>query len=128
MTDQGHQRLRTGRAADYVGYAESTLEKKRLTGDGPPFIRLGRAIVYDPRDLDAWLAARRATSTSDQPASEWYGPDRVATRGRVDRNIADRRPPVAPSNTTGPPTVPIGAEIEEVAVHGAVDLDHRTAR
>jgi predicted DNA-binding transcriptional regulator AlpA len=62
-----HRRLRTPAAADYLGYAESTLEKKRLTGDGPPFVRLGRTIVYDTRDLDAWLTARRATSTSDCP-------------------------------------------------------------
>ena len=65
MTDQEHRRLRTPAAADYLGYAESTLEKKRLTGDGPPFIKLGRVIVYDTRDLDSWLSARRATSTSD---------------------------------------------------------------
>src|SRR3954463_2334029 len=65
MTDQGHQRLRTPAAGNYLGYATSTLEKKRLTGDGPPFIRLGRAIVYDTRDLDDWLSSRRATSTSD---------------------------------------------------------------
>jgi hypothetical protein len=69
MTDQGHRRLRTAPAADYLGYAESTLEKKRLTGDGPPFIKLGRVVVYDTRDLDDWLAARRATSTSDHPAT-----------------------------------------------------------
>ncbi len=69
MTDLVHRRLRTPAAADYLGYSESTLEKKRLTGEGPPFIRLGRAIVYDTRDLDAWLAARRARSTSDSPAS-----------------------------------------------------------
>jgi predicted DNA-binding transcriptional regulator AlpA len=65
MTDLGHRRLRTPAAADYVGYSESTLEKKRLTGAGPPFIRLGRSIVYDTRDLDAWLATRRARSTSE---------------------------------------------------------------
>jgi predicted DNA-binding transcriptional regulator AlpA len=69
MTDLAHRRLRTPAAADYIGYSESTLEKKRLTGEGPPFIHLGRAIVYDTRDLDAWLAARRARSTSDPPAS-----------------------------------------------------------
>ena len=62
-----HRRLRTPAAADYLGYSESTLEKKRLTGDGPPFIRLGRIIVYDTRDLDAWLATRRARSTSERP-------------------------------------------------------------
>jgi len=49
MGDLAHRRLRTPAAADYLGYAESTLEKKRLTGDGPPFIRLGRVIVYDTR-------------------------------------------------------------------------------
>jgi predicted DNA-binding transcriptional regulator AlpA len=65
MTDQEHRRLRTPAAADYLGYAESTLEKKRVTGEGPPFIRLGRVIVYDTRDLDVWLAERRARSTSE---------------------------------------------------------------
>jgi predicted DNA-binding transcriptional regulator AlpA len=64
-----HRRLRTRAAAHYLGYAESTLEKKRITGEGPPFIRLGRAVVYDTRDLDAWLAARRARSTSDHAAT-----------------------------------------------------------
>jgi predicted DNA-binding transcriptional regulator AlpA len=61
-----HRRLRTRAAANYLGYSESTLEKKRVTGDGPPFIRLGRAVVYDTRDLDAWLAARRTMSTSER--------------------------------------------------------------
>jgi len=64
-----HRRLRTPAAADYLGYSESTLEKKRISGDGPPFIRLGRAIVYDTRDLDAWLASRRTTSTTERPAA-----------------------------------------------------------
>ena len=64
MNDLAHRRLRTPAAADYLGYSESTLEKKRLTG--PPFIKLGRAIVYDTRDLDAWLAARRTMSTSER--------------------------------------------------------------
>lgn len=70
MTDLDHRRLRTPAAADYLGYSVSTLEKKRLTGDGPPFIRLGRTIVYDTADLTEWMAARRLTSTSDRPAAE----------------------------------------------------------
>jgi len=64
-TDTAHRRLRTPAAAEYLGYAESTLEKRRVTGDGPPFIRLGRVIVYDTRDLDTWLASRRRHSTSE---------------------------------------------------------------
>lgn len=75
MTDQAHRRLRTPAAGKYLGYADSTLEKKRVTGDGPPFIRLGRTIVYDTRDLDAWLASRRATSTSDRTGGEGTGVD-----------------------------------------------------
>lgn len=58
-------RLRTPKAANYVGLGKSTLEKKRLTGDGPLFYKLGRAVVYDTADLDAWLASRRRRSTSD---------------------------------------------------------------
>jgi predicted DNA-binding transcriptional regulator AlpA len=64
-----HRRLRTPAAANYLGYAESTLEKKRVTGNGPPFIRLGRVIVYDTRDLDSWLASRRRRSTSEADAA-----------------------------------------------------------
>jgi predicted DNA-binding transcriptional regulator AlpA len=52
--------LRTPGAADYVGLSTSTLEKKRLAGGGPAFIRLGgRAVGYDVRDLDAWLEKQR---------------------------------------------------------------------
>jgi predicted DNA-binding transcriptional regulator AlpA len=76
MSDQEHRRLRTPAAADYVGYSKSTLEKKRLSGDGPTFIRLGRAVVYDTRDLDTYLDARRATSTSDRLSNV---PTRIAS-------------------------------------------------
>ncbi len=58
-------KLRTGEAARYTGLAKSTLEKLRMRGDGCPFIRIGRAVLYDPDDLDAWLAANRRKSTSD---------------------------------------------------------------
>ena len=52
--------LRTPEAADYVGLSPSTLEKRRLAGGGPRFLRLGgRAIGYDVRDLDAWIDRQR---------------------------------------------------------------------
>ena len=50
------QMLRTGGAAHYTGLSASTLTKLRLTGGGPRYIKLGKAVVYDPVDLDAWLA------------------------------------------------------------------------
>jgi len=55
---QFRNRLRTPEAARYLGLAPATLEKLRLTKDGPPFIRVGRAVIYDPRDLDTWLEAQ----------------------------------------------------------------------
>ena len=59
--------LRTPEASGYVGLAPSTLEKKRLTGDGPAFIRLGgRAVGYDVRDLDAWLDTQREAATDEE--------------------------------------------------------------
>ncbi len=62
--------LRTPEAAAYVGLSISTLEKKRLTGGGPPFIRLGgRAVGYDIRDLDAWLDAQRELAQSAEDDS-----------------------------------------------------------
>jgi excisionase family DNA binding protein len=57
--------FRPREAADYLRSSESTLAKKRLTGEGPPFVRIGRAVRYRRSDLDAWMAASIRTSTSE---------------------------------------------------------------
>ena len=58
---------RTIEAAEYVGLSPSTLEKKRLSGDGPRFVRLGgRAVGYDIRDLDDWIDGQRRMSATEQ--------------------------------------------------------------
>lgn len=56
--------LRTEDAATYTGLSASTLTKLRLTGGGPEYIKLGKAVVYDPADLDGWLCSKRRRSTS----------------------------------------------------------------
>lgn len=61
----GRQKLRTKQAAEYCGSTESTFNKLRVTGNGPVYISLGRIVVYDPDDLDAWLTSNRRRSTSD---------------------------------------------------------------
>lgn len=58
--------MRTVEAAAYCGSSTSTFEKLRLTGRGPRYVKMGRRVVYDPADLDAWLAANRRRSTSDK--------------------------------------------------------------
>jgi predicted DNA-binding transcriptional regulator AlpA len=61
------QRISVGAAASYTGLAESTLNKLRMTGGGPRFLKISaRRVAYDTTDLDEWLATKRRRSTSDQ--------------------------------------------------------------
>lgn len=62
------KRLDTKKAAAYVDLSESTLNKKRVYGGGPKFLKLGRRVTYDTDDLDAWLDENRRASTSDLAA------------------------------------------------------------
>ena len=55
--------------ADRLNVTASYLAKMRLTGDGPRFTKLGRAVRYDPGDVQAWLDARKANSTSEKLAA-----------------------------------------------------------
>jgi hypothetical protein len=52
-------------AAERLGIPERSLESARGRGNGPPFYKIGQRVVYDTDELDAWLVARRRTSTSD---------------------------------------------------------------
>ena len=57
--------LPTPEAATYLRLSKPTLERLRLTGDGPPYAKLGKAVRYRRADLDAWLASRLIRSTSE---------------------------------------------------------------
>ena len=57
--------MRNPQAAEYVGLGESTLDKKRVTGGGPPFVKVGAAVLYDREDLDRWLKDRKVRNTSE---------------------------------------------------------------
>ena len=74
-TDATRRRiLRTQAASEYIGLSVSTLEKRRLSGDGPRFVRLGgRAVGYDVRDLDAFVDASKARSARASPRDERPG-------------------------------------------------------
>lgn len=56
--------LNTLDAAAHIGLAVPTLEKMRVHGNGPTFLKLGRAVRYRVVDLDDWLFHRRVTNTS----------------------------------------------------------------
>ncbi|HZV10058.1 MAG TPA: helix-turn-helix domain-containing protein [Novosphingobium sp.] len=62
--------MKTSEAARYLGVSDSTLEKLRLSGNGPRYLRIaGRSIRYRAADLDAWAEAGACQSTSQYPAS-----------------------------------------------------------
>lgn len=58
--------LTTQEAARYVRLSKPTLERFRISGDGPRFAKLGGAVRYRADDLDAWLASRLIQSTSQK--------------------------------------------------------------
>ena len=57
--------LNTSEAADYVRLGKPTLERFRVSGEGPIFVKLGGAVRYRKADLDTWLESHRVRSTSD---------------------------------------------------------------
>ena len=70
-----HAKLTTPQAAAFVGLGVSSLEKLRVTGGGPAFLKIGRRVVYDTVDLEQWLAKHRRSSTSEvrPPAGDRQG-------------------------------------------------------
>ena len=57
--------LDTREAAAWLGLSPKTLERYRVSGEGPPFQRLTR-VRYLLADLEAWTSARRRVSTSEE--------------------------------------------------------------
>ncbi len=58
--------LTTIEAARYVRLGKPTLDRFRLTGEGPRFAKLGGAVRYRRSDLDDWIASRLVASTSSK--------------------------------------------------------------
>jgi excisionase family DNA binding protein len=58
--------LTVAEAAKYLRVSKSFLDKSRVSGGGPEFIRIGkRKILYRTSALDFWANARRYSSTSE---------------------------------------------------------------
>ena len=62
----GGERLLTPKeAATFLRLSLSWLAKARMRGDGPPYVKLGRAIRYREGGLMQWLRLRQRLSTSE---------------------------------------------------------------
>ncbi len=55
----------TKEAANFLGLSPRTLEKMRITGDGPDFRKFGRRCLYSIEDIEHWADSKCRRSTSD---------------------------------------------------------------
>lgn len=61
----GVELLTPRETAEVMRCSERKLERHRLTGDGPPFIKFGATVRYRRDDLTKWLAEHTRRSTSE---------------------------------------------------------------
>jgi excisionase family DNA binding protein len=57
--------MTTIEAAAYVGLKKPTMERFRFLGQGPAYCKLGGAVRYRKKDLDAWLDSRAVSSVEE---------------------------------------------------------------
>ena len=54
------------RLSELIDVSKRTLERWRVEGSGPAFVKAGRKVLYRTVDVDDWLLANQRTSTSDE--------------------------------------------------------------
>ena len=57
--------LNTRQAAKLIGLSPSTLNRMRVTGEGPLYAKAGRRVLYDRADLVAWVNDRKRRFTAE---------------------------------------------------------------
>lgn len=57
--------MKTQEAANFLGVSVSWLNKSRMRGDGPVYLKLGGSVRYALPDLEAWLSGQRRTAVYD---------------------------------------------------------------
>lgn len=69
--------LNSQEAADILRLSIRTLERKRVEGTGPPYLKAGKGsrarVLYRLEDLEAWLKNHMFTSTSEYPSNSAAG-------------------------------------------------------
>lgn len=74
--------------AERLGVSERTIDRFRVNGDGPRFLRVGaRRIVYPLAEVQRWEAGRMATSRAEELADR-HGEAREQMAARRGARIA----------------------------------------
>ena len=82
VNDRATQYMGTREAAALLGLSPRTLDRYRVTGEGPAFHKFGTRVRYARADLEDWAAQRRRTSTSDDGGDDDPGNGRGGRRPR----------------------------------------------
>jgi hypothetical protein len=75
MVNAPVRRLRRAQASQYllehfgVSRSPATLAKLACIGGGPVFVKVNNTPLYDPRDLDAWVASRTSAPLASTSAA-----------------------------------------------------------
>jgi predicted DNA-binding transcriptional regulator AlpA len=62
---EDHRLFKPIEAAQFLGLSQSWLAKLRLSGDGPPYMKMGRQVRYSQADLLRWAEKSLRHSTSE---------------------------------------------------------------
>ncbi len=52
-------------AATAIAISKKTLQLYRRKGCGPSYSKVGKRVLYEPSQLEAWIASKRCNSTSE---------------------------------------------------------------
>jgi len=63
------ENLKTEAAAAFLQVKPATLEQWRWRGNGPLFVKVGRSVIYQKKDLEAYIEARVFRSTTEAQAA-----------------------------------------------------------
>jgi hypothetical protein len=58
-------KLSVREAAAHLNVSKSWLDKRRLDGNGPPYLKMGRRVAYDIADLELFAASMKRRHTSE---------------------------------------------------------------
>ncbi len=70
MSDPLPRYLGPEEAAGYLGLSPKTLQRMRVTGEGPRYVKVRRRVIYDRLDLDEWAAKRKRRFTGEEIEEE----------------------------------------------------------
>lgn len=65
IIDPDDEIIDTAEWARITNTVASRWHKARLTGEGPPYFKIGNLVRYSKKQSLAWLAARQFNSTSE---------------------------------------------------------------